>query len=71
MYIHVFVVFDKKMNLIGYSEPFNFENILVEYCIGLLIDNNNFVMTYSTLDSTTKICVLPGNYVKKLITKYN
>jgi hypothetical protein len=71
MYIHVFVVFDKNMNLIGFSNPFNFENALVEYCIGLLINNNNFVMTYSTLDCTTKLCVLPGNYVQNLIIKYN
>ena len=67
-YLHVFVVFDKNMNLLGYSEPFNFENLLVEYCIGLeLTDNNNFIVLYSTLDKTTKLVVFRYSYIKGLI----
>ena len=67
-YIHNFVVFDKNMNLIGYSKPFNFENKLVEFCVGMeLTYNNNFVITYSALDSSSKLIVLNPNYINTLI----
>jgi len=71
-YLHVFVVFDKNMNLLGYSEPFKFENKVVEYCIGLTLnEDNNFIITYSTLDKTTKIIVLDKDYVNSLIIPYS
>jgi hypothetical protein len=68
-YKHVFVVFDKDMNLFGYSDPFNFENCMVEFCIGMIINKktNNFVITYSTLDRTTNLMVLSNDYVKSII----
>jgi predicted GH43/DUF377 family glycosyl hydrolase len=66
-YTHVFVCFNKNMELLGYSNEFNFENNIVEFCIGLMINNNNFVITYSTLDKTTKMCVLSSDYVNGLI----
>ena len=69
-YTHVFVCFNKNMELLGYSNEFNFENNIVEFCIGLMINNNNFVITYSTLDKTTKMCVLSSNYVNSLIISY-
>ena len=71
-YLHVFVVFDKKMNLLGYTEPFKFENKVVEYCIGLALnEDNNFVITYSILDKTTKLIVLEKDYVNSLIIPYS
>ena len=71
-YLHVFVVFDKKMNLLGYTEPFKFENKVVEFCIGLALnEENNFVITYSTLDKTTKLIVLDKDYVNSLIIPYS
>ena len=66
-YTHFFVCFNKNMELLGYSNEFNFENNIVEFCIGLMINNNNFVITYSTLDKTTKLCVLSSDYVNSLI----
>jgi hypothetical protein len=67
-YVHNFVVFDNKMNLLGYSESFKFENKLVEFCIGMeLTYRNNFVITYSTLDSTSKLIVFSPEYINSLI----
>jgi hypothetical protein len=67
-YLHCFVVLDTSLNLIGYSEPFNFENNLVEYCIGLTLSiNNNFIITYSCLDKTTKLSVFSPSYINSLI----
>ena len=67
-YLHNFVVFDKNMNLLGYSNAFNFENKLVEFCIGMILYNNNFIITYSTFDKTTKVVVFLPEYVNSLIT---
>lgn len=71
-YLHCFVVFDKNMDLVGYSAPFNFENYLVEYCIGMTVnsDNNDFIISYSTLDSTTKLIKFSSEYVNGLIIPY-
>ena len=68
-YNHLFVVFDKDMNLFGYSKPFKFENYIVEFCIGMTLDKktNNFIITYSTLDKTTNLIVLSNDYVKSII----
>jgi hypothetical protein len=68
-YLHCFVVFDKQLNMIGYSQPFNFENNLVEYCIGLTLSiKNNFIITYSCLDKTSKLCIFSPSYINNLIT---
>ena len=68
-YVHNFVVFDKNMELLGYSDEFKFENKLVEFCVGMEITNkNNVVITYSTLDSTSKLVVFSFDYVNSLIT---
>jgi hypothetical protein len=68
-YLHCFVVFDKQLNMIGYSQPFNFENNLVEYCIGFTLSiKNNFIITYSCLDKTSKLCVFLPSYISSLIT---
>jgi hypothetical protein len=71
IYLHLFVCFDKSMNLLSYSDPFNFENNVVEFCIGLVINNNNFVITYSVLDCSTKLCVLQGKFVESLMITYS
>ena len=67
-YVHNFVVFDKNMKLLGYSKTFKFENNLVEFCIGFEItDKNHFLITYSTLDSNSKLLVFSPEYVNSLI----
>jgi len=68
IYIHNFVVFNKQMDLIGYSNPFKFKNCIVEYCIGMTLNiKNNFVITYSLLDKTTELIVLSNVYINSLI----
>ena len=67
-YEHNIVVFDKDMKLLGYSDTFKFENTLVEFCIGMEITyDNNFVITYSTLDKTSKLAVFTPEYINSLI----
>jgi hypothetical protein len=66
-YMHNFVVFNKNMNLLGYSKEFNFENSVVEFCLGMTLYNNNFIITYSALDCSSKIVVFSPEYINSLI----
>lgn len=66
-YYHLFVVFNKEMNLLRYSIPFKYSGQRVEYCIGLNVDKDCVIMTYSTWDSSTYIVSVN----KQLITMYN
>lgn len=56
-YYHVFVIFDLKMKLLNYSQPFTFENSPIEFCTGLIVDKDNFLMTYSIFDNCSKLSV--------------
>jgi len=58
-YLHCWVVFNFDMQLMGYSRPFNFRNKAVEYCIGMIENNANFILTYSILDKTTELAIIP------------
>ena len=68
-YTHNFVVLNTDLTIYGYTNSFNFENTLVEFCIGITTRNNNFIITYSTLDSSTKLCVLSCNFINSLLIK--
>ena len=38
-YYHVIVVFDEDMNLLRYSAPFKFEGEPIEYCLSIVVEN--------------------------------
>jgi hypothetical protein len=59
-YIHLFVIFDLDMNLKRYSDFFKFEGKTVEFCLGLVIEDKRVIISYSTMDSTSKIMILPN-----------
>lgn len=69
-YLHVFLVFDKQMNLLGYSNPFKFKNCIIEFCTGMTLNKNtnNFIITYSLLDRSTNLIVLSPRFINSLIT---
>lgn len=66
-YTHSFVVLNNDLSIYGYTNEFTFENYLIEFCIGMTIRNNNFIITYSTLDCTCKLCVLSCEYIKSIL----
>jgi hypothetical protein len=63
-YYHVIVVFDSDMNLLRYSAPFKFDSDPIEYCLGLIVKDNNVVISYSTWDRTTRIGIYPKEYIE-------
>lgn len=67
-YYHSFVILNKDFTVHGYSKNFKFENYLVEFCIGFEVSyNNNFIITYSTLDRTTKMAIFTPEFIKSII----
>jgi tetratricopeptide (TPR) repeat protein len=66
-YYHMIVIFDEQMKLLHYTSPFNFENEKIEYCLGLIVENDRVIMTYSTWDRSTKIGVYSKKYIDSLI----
>lgn len=69
-YYHSFVVFDENMNLLRYTAPLKFQNECIEYCLGLVVEDERVIATYSSMDRTTTIACYDKKYIEsKLIYK--
>lgn len=66
-YYHILVVFDEELTLKRYSAPFKFEEESIEYCLGLVVENDRVIMTYSTWDRTSKISIYNKKYIENLL----
>jgi len=62
-YYHIFMVFDENMKLLRYSAPFKFDEHCIEYCLGLIVEDDRVICSYSTWDRTSIIAL----YDKKII----
>ena len=69
-YYHTIVVFDKDMNLLRYSAPFKFEGEIIEYCLGIIVEDENVILSYSTWDKTSKIAIYNKNYIFSKVNIY-
>ena len=66
-YIHLIVILDSDtFEVKSISWPFKFENTPVEYCLGLVVQENDIIMSYSTNDATSKIVVYDRKLLKKI-----
>jgi tetratricopeptide (TPR) repeat protein len=63
-YYHMMVVFDNDMNLLRYSAPFKFDHDPIEYCLGLIVKDNNILVSYSTWDRTTRVGIYNKEYIE-------
>jgi hypothetical protein len=67
-YLHRFVCLDRDMNIVGVSLPFQFENYVVEFCIGLELSyDDKWIVVYSTLDKTTKLAIFEVDTVHDIM----
>ena len=66
-YYHMFVVLDTEMNLLRYSAPFKFGESPIEYCLGLIVEDDRVLVTYSEWDRTTQIAVYDKPYVENIL----
>lgn len=69
-YYHVIVVFDSNMNLLRYSAPFKFEGEPIEYCLSIVVEDEQVLINYSTWDRTTRIGIYDKKYIDSIV-KYN
>ena len=49
---------------------FNFKGETIEYCIGLLVEEDRVIMTYSCWDRTTQLAIYDKTYINDLL-KYS
>ena len=66
-YYNMIVVFDNKLNLLRYSAPFKFEGTPIEYCLGIIVEDDRVIMTYSTWDRSTRIGVYDKKYIDSIV----
>lgn len=70
-YQHFFAVFDLDMNLIRYSELFKFDDSKVEFCLGMIIKNNEMILSYSVLDTKSIIATYDIDYINNSLKWYS
>jgi hypothetical protein len=66
-YYHIFSIFDENMKLLRYSAPFKFDKECIEYCLGLIVEDDRVICTYSSWDRTTNIAVYDKTYIDELV----
>jgi hypothetical protein len=66
-YYHMFVVMDKDLENLRYSPLRSFAGESIEYCIGMVVEDERVVVSYSTWDRTTTIGVMDRSEVEKLL----
>jgi len=66
-YYHVISVFDSNMNLLRYSAPFKFEGDPIEYCLSIVVEDEQVFINYSTWDRTTRIGVYDKIYIDSIV----
>ncbi len=69
-YQHYFIIFDLNMNLLRYSELFKLENSPIEYCIGLIVEMNKIILSYSVQDKSTNVSIYTKDYINNNILWY-
>jgi len=70
-YQHFFAVFDTDMNLLRYSELFKLGAQKVEFCTGLVIEDERTLLSYSLLDTQSYIGEYSNQSIAHDIKWYN
>ena len=66
-YYHIIVVFDSNMNLLRYSAPFKFEGEPIEYCLSIVVEDEQILINYSTWDRSTRIGIYDKKYIDSIV----
>jgi hypothetical protein len=64
-YYHLFVVLDAEtLKFKRHSILFKFEGDCIEYALGLIVESERVLVSYSQMDRTSKVLVLPKTTVE-------
>ena len=66
-YYHMIVVFDNNLNLLRYSAPFKFEGDCIEYCLGIVVEDKQIILSYSNWDRTTRLGIYDKKYIDSIV----
>jgi tetratricopeptide (TPR) repeat protein len=70
IYYHCFVTLDAStLQVKRYSYPFKLSDKNVEYCIGLVVEHDKIILSYSVHDSSTFLAIFKKNYIESLLIK--
>ena len=65
--INFHIITYPQMELLRYSAPFKFQNECIEYCIGLVVEQDRIICTYSAWDRSTIIGIYNKKYIDDII----
>jgi hypothetical protein len=57
VYFHSLIVLDRAMKMVKYTLPFKLSKKPVEFCCGLVVEDNRILLGYSENDQTTTVTV--------------
>ena len=57
-YIGIVSKFDLDMNFVGNSYPFKLSKSSIEYCLGMIIEDERIIFSYSENDGSSKVAVI-------------
>jgi len=66
-YYHRFVCWDKNFNLVSVSDKFSFMSGKIEFCCGLCLHNDNFIVSFSFQDNASFLLKVPQPIINDLL----
>lgn len=66
-YLHRVVTFDNRLSILNISEPFCFLGGDIEFCCGLAVQDNDFLVSFGYQDSSAFILKLPISLLEEMI----
>lgn len=63
-YYHFFCVLDERYNIKKWSQPFTYGNEDIEYALGLVIEGDKIIISYSTWDRNPVIAIYDKNIIE-------
>lgn len=67
-YYHGIVILDKDLNLKRYSMPFKFYEHRIEYCLGIIVEDNRVLFSHSENDGTSEISIVNKTEIESLLS---
>ena len=65
-YFHVIVKFNKDMELLNFTGPIKFSQEKLEYCGGIVIEDERIIVSHSVWDRESYIKIYDKNYIESL-----
>lgn len=66
-FLHQFVTLNEEFEVTGFSEDFFFEDLGIEFCAGVAVNENNLVISYGVKDSQAKLIKLSADKLKSFV----